>query len=74
MPTLHQTIAELTARRALYLEAERAILTGNQSYTVEGMTFTRANLQDIQRQLRELDRQLHALQNRGGFKTFQVRF
>jgi len=67
------TIDELKARRDLYIAAERAILTGNQSYTVEGATFSRADLSTIQRQIRELDAQITACSG-GGFAAYQVRF
>lgn len=69
MPTLD----ELTSRRTLYLNAERAILEGSQSYTVEGATYTRADLASIQRQIRELDAQIASFSG-GGFSAYQVRF
>lgn len=41
-------------RLALYLAAEKAILSGHQSYTVDGMTFTRADLFRVQQMIASL--------------------
>ena len=37
-----------------YLDAERAILTGNQSYTLEGRTLTRADLAAVRKAIDDL--------------------
>ena len=45
MPPLSPTQLEtLRTRLALYLAAEKAVLEGNQEYSIEGMTFRRADL------------------------------
>ena len=41
-------------RLRAYLDAERAILTGNQSYTLEGRTLTRADLAVVRKAIDEL--------------------
>lgn len=65
-------------RLAVYLAAEQAILRGNQSYTVDGHTFTRADLGQIQNAIARL-RQSVALNGAavptvGGINTTQVVF
>ncbi len=37
-----------------YLDAERAILSGAQSYTLEGRSLTRANLSEIRKAIEEM--------------------
>lgn len=46
--------AALNRRLRLYLEAEHAILHGGQSYTIEDMVVTRADLGKIQDMIAEL--------------------
>lgn len=53
-PTLPSTADRLQA----YLECERAILTGHQAYTLDGMTFTRADLWRVQQAIASLKAQL----------------
>lgn len=65
-------------RLALYIAAEKAILTGHQSYTVDGMTFTRADLFRVQQMIAGL-RQSVAQGNAarptlGGIASTQVIF
>lgn len=50
-------LSELTARKALYLEAEAAVLK-MQSYSINGQTFTRADLGKIQSELREISNRI----------------
>ena len=64
-------------RLEAYLQAERAILLGNQSYTVDGMTFTRADLGKVQGMISLLRQSLPAPGARptvGGIVTTQVVF
>jgi len=42
-------------RRELYLQAERAILTGAQSYNIGGQSLTRADLDKIRAGIAECD-------------------
>ncbi|MDR1875731.1 MAG: DUF6148 family protein, partial [Synergistaceae bacterium] len=42
------------ARLRLYLTAEKAILSG-QSYEIEGLKLTRANLKDVQAMIAQLE-------------------
>ena len=65
-------------RLAAYLEAERAVLLGHQSYTVDGHTYTRADLGQLQQAIMRL-RQSLALSGGvdpgvGGIRTTQVVF
>lgn len=48
-----------TAQRLqAYLDCEQAILSGHQSYTLDGMTFTRADLYRVQQAISSLRAQL----------------
>lgn len=68
-------------RLALYIQAERAILLGHQSYTIEGLSYTRADLGKIQSMISSLRARLEARQAQtsgragwGGIQTVGVRF
>ena len=67
-------------RLALYLRAERAILLGHQSYSIEGLTYTRADLGRVQAVIASLRARLAARQASasgagwGGVRTVGVRF
>ncbi len=50
-------LAEMRVRLADYLAAEKAILS-SQSYMIEGMTLTRANLADVQRMITKLEKDI----------------
>lgn len=52
-----ERLAVLRGRYRKYLEAERAILTG-QSYSMEGLSLTRANLADVQKAIAQLETQI----------------
>ena len=51
------------SRLELYINAEAAILSG-QSYEVEGLKLTRANLKDVQAMIAKLQAELSALEAR----------
>lgn len=52
-------IVRLTARLELYLTAEEAILAGNQSWSSpDGMTYSRADLGWIQKEIAKIEGQL----------------
>ena len=61
--TTKEKIAFLNGRLALYLDAEEAILSG-QSYRIEGLELTRANLADVQSMIRSLYNQIEELEAR----------
>ena len=48
------------SRLALYYKAEKAILSG-QSYEIEGLKLTRANLKDVQSMISTLESKISAL-------------
>ncbi len=48
------------SRLALYYKAEKAILSG-QSYEMEGLKLTRANLKDVQSMIDALEKKVSAL-------------
>ncbi len=60
------TIIEIKDRLALYTAAEQKILEGNQSYTVGRRQFTRADLQQIQTEIRRLGHELAIAQTNDG--------
>lgn len=66
------TITELQERLALYLDAERKILEGNQSWSVGQQSFTKADLGEIRRTIASLRQDLFIKQNGGGFGCSQV--
>lgn len=49
------TLPDLQARLDLYVEAERKILAGHQSVTAEGTAYARANLGQLQSEIRQLE-------------------
>ena len=49
------TREEAIERKSLYLEAEKAILTGAQSYNIGGQQLTRASLKEIRDMIASLD-------------------
>lgn len=60
------------SRLILYYKAEKAILSG-QSYEVEGLKLTRANLKDVQNMIAGLEKDISALQAKlKGRKKFRV--
>ena len=67
--SIQDRILETRARLKLYQNAEAAILSG-QSYEVEGLKLTRANLKDVQNMIETLESKLSALdaQKRGRAK------
>ncbi|MDR3265030.1 MAG: DUF6148 family protein [Synergistaceae bacterium] len=52
------------ARLKLYLAAEKAILSG-QSYEIEGLKLTRANLKDVQTMIAQLETAVEKLSGNG---------
>lgn len=61
------TQAQAEAQLALYLAAEEAVLA-NQSYTINGRSLTRANLNEIQAGITAWDRRVQRL-SRGGIRV-----
>ena len=61
---MHTSIREdihiAESRLTLYYKAEKAILSG-QSYEVEGLKLTRANLKDVQNMIAALENKISAL-------------
>ncbi len=61
--TIKERIYVAESRLELYINAEAAILSG-QSYEVEGLKLTRANLKDVQTMIAKLQAELSALEAR----------
>ena len=61
--TIKEQIQIAQARLTLYYKAEKAILSG-QSYEVEGLKLTRANLKDVQNMIAALENKISALKSR----------
>lgn len=62
----------LEARLMLYLKAEKAILAG-QSYTVEGLSLTRADLGKVQEMISGLESEIIRLEDRLSKKQIRTR-
>lgn len=58
--TIKEQIRISESRLALYYKAEKAILSG-QSYEMEGLKLTRANLKDVQSMIDALEKKVSAL-------------
>ncbi len=58
--TVKEQLRIAEARLARYYKAEDAILSG-QSYEVEGLKLTRANLKDVQNMIASLEKKISAL-------------
>jgi hypothetical protein len=68
------TIDQLNERLALYLAAERKILEGNQSYTVNGVTYDRAHLGQVRAEIASLSQQIFLLDAGGNYGVQSVLF
>lgn len=58
--TIKEQIHIAESRLTLYYKAEKAILSG-QSYEIEGLKLTRANLKDVQSMIAALESKVSAL-------------
>ena len=68
------TEAEILERLALYLAAERKILEGNQSYSIGGVTYGRAELSQVRSEINRLRAELAVVQSGGSFGCQPVIF
>ena len=70
--TITEQIHIAESRLTLYYKAEKAILSG-QSYEVEGLKLTRANLKDVQNMIASLENKISALKaKQRGHTKFRV--
>ncbi len=67
-------LTDCQERLGLYRAAEKAILEGNQSYTIGTQQYTRANLGQIQSQMRILEQQIAQLSASGRLSHSQAVF
>ena len=58
--TIKEQLHIAESRLALYYNTEKAILSG-QSYEIEGLKLTRANLKDVQSMIEALEKKISAL-------------
>ena len=68
------TEAEILERLALYLDAERKILEGNQSYTVAGVSYGRAELAQVRAEITRLYQELDLARRGGSYGSQSVIF
>ena len=61
--TITEQIQIAESRLRLYYKAEKVILSG-QSYEIEGLKLTRANLKDVQNMIDALENKISALKSR----------
>lgn len=66
--TIKEEMYIAESRLTLYYKAEKAILSG-QSYEVEGLKLTRANLKDVQNMIASLENKISALKARQRGRT-----
>lgn len=60
-------LADLIARRALYVAAEKAILGHAQSYTIGDRAYTKADLKELRAAIREFDQDIDSQTYVGSF-------
>lgn len=65
------TLVEARNMLALYIEAEKVVLTG-QSYTIKDRTLSRANLKEIRAGRAEWAAKVQRLENGGGIRTRRI--
>ncbi|WP_110933821.1 hypothetical protein [Paenibacillus bouchesdurhonensis] len=69
-------LSELKIRYSQYIACEAAILSGAQSYSISGKNLTRANLSEIARMIKYLEKEIAAeeavSQGKGRNKTFGI--
>ena len=58
--TIQEQLHIAESRLTLYYKTEKAILAG-QSYEIEGLKLTRANLKDVQSMIEALEKKISAL-------------
>lgn len=68
------TEAEILERLALYLNAEKKILEGSQSYSIAGVTYGRAELSQVRAEIVRLRQELDIIQNGGSYGCQPVIF
>lgn len=69
------TLEDLREELKMYKAAERAILCGHQRYSIEGMTFDRADLGLIQKKISELESRVTSIETgSNGFSCVGVVF
>jgi len=71
---VRMTEAEILERLDLYLATERKILEGNQSYSIAGVTYGRANLTDVRNEINRLRQDLAIVQSGGSYGSNPVVF
>jgi hypothetical protein len=65
------TLVEARNMLALYIDAEKVVLTG-QSYTIKDRTLSRANLKEIRAGRSEWAAKVQRLEHGGGIRTRRV--
>lgn len=59
-------VARLTSMQTKYLDAIEAVATGGQSYSINGRSFTRANLDELRDTLAEINAAIEKLNGTSG--------
>lgn len=65
-------LEDSTTRYNMYVQAEKAILEGAQSYTIANRTLTRADLRDVQSQIEILDKKIIKLERSGAIRMQKI--
>lgn len=68
------TESEILERLSLYLAAERKIIEGNQSWSVAGVSYTKADLSQVRAEIARLRQELSLVQSGGSYGCQPVVF
>ncbi|MBR0151704.1 MAG: hypothetical protein IJP89_10115 [Synergistaceae bacterium] len=69
---MNEKLEILRARLLMYYRAEKAILTG-QSYEIEGLKLTRADLGKVIQMIAELEDEIRRIEAESGFRVVRSR-
>ena len=69
---MNEKLEILRARLLMYYRAEKAILTG-QSYEIEGLKLTRADLRKVIQMIAELEDEIRRVEAESGFRVVRSR-
>lgn len=68
------TLTQKKTLLAAYYTAETKVLEGYQSWTVDGVTYSKANLYHLQRERRKLEAEINAAENANVMMHSNIRF
>lgn len=69
-----ELLIQYKERLSLYLAAETQILKGAQSYSIHNRTLTRADLSEIQKEIKQLNKDIAVIERGGNIRIQRVVF